>query len=143
MIAAPLPRAARPPAAAAKEKQPDRYTLPWLEDVQPITASEASGIRDNLIEGLTAFFKGADDLISITNKEHKEAIIWQLVNDEDTAYLVDTMLLIARKVPAAAMAVRALAKVSHELRIGTILIPRFYATWQHYSSAGGFMIGGF
>lgn len=145
MIAAPPPKAARkPPAPAPKPlDEPDRIPLPWLDNVQVASAAEAAGLRDNLISGLESVWKGMDELITFTNKLKADAYIWQLTPTADTEYIVDTMLTIAQRVPAAAAAVRALAQVSHQLRIGMILMPKFMHMWQFYATNGGFAIGGF
>jgi hypothetical protein len=111
--------------------------------VTPLSQGEAVSLRDNLIEGLTSFWTGCDDMITLTNKQHTEAYIWQTIDAEDTGFLADGMLRVAMKNKAAAAAVRGIAMSSNMLRTGTILMPRFMQSVQFYSANGGLFIGGF
>ncbi len=101
---------------------------------------EAADLRENLIMGLESLWRGADELITATNKAGQEAFIWQTIDREDNEYLADGMLRIAKKVPAAAYAIRAMSNASAHLRTGTILLPRFIETWRFYSQMGGFKL---
>jgi hypothetical protein len=66
--------------------------------------------------------------------------------DEDRVFLVELAMQAGMRVPVAAAAVRALANSAYQLRLGTILIPRFMDTWQFYAAHGGpglAFLGGF
>jgi hypothetical protein len=115
--------------------------LPW-NDATPLDAKEANALRDNLIEGVTAFWQGCDNVITYTNRKHTEAYIWQTIDEEDTAFLVDAILNIATKNKVVAAAVRGIARTSRMLRAGAIMMPRFMQTVQFYADNGGFYLGG-
>ncbi len=121
--------------------KPRQRKLPF-EDATPLDAKEVVALRDNLIEGLKAFWGGLDNVISYTNRKRTEAYIWQTIDDEDTAFLADAILNIARKNKAAAAAVRGIARASNSLRTGAILMPRFMQMVQFYADNGGLVIGG-
>lgn len=84
-----------------------------------------------------------DNLITLSNRKHVEAYIWQTIDDDDTGFLVDGILAIAQKNKAAAAAVRGIAQSSRLLRTGAILLPRFMQSVQFYANNGGLYIGGF
>lgn len=81
--------------------------------------------------------EGFDKAITLSNKRHAEAQIWSIINDDDNAFLVDLMVQAGMRVPAAAYAIRALANSAWQLRLGSILLPRFMETWQFYATMGG------
>lgn len=129
-----------PPKAATKA--PGKNKLPW-DDAAVLSSDEAAALRPNLVEGLTSFWEGADQLITYTNKEHAEAYIWQSIDEEETEFLADGIILIALRNKAAAAAVRGIANSSRLLRTGAILLPRFVQSVQFYSQHGGLVLGGF
>lgn len=127
------------PKAAPKAAQ---VKLPW-DDVAPLSTGEATALRENVIEGMKAFWQGTDQVISFSNKNKREAYIWQSIDDEDTGFLADRLLMMATRNKAIAAGVRGVAASSALLRTGAILLPRFMQTVQFYSDNGGLYIGGF
>lgn len=123
------------------KKQSRQLKLPW-QDTAPLSLDEATGAKPMMVNALKKFWQGTDDFISATNRQKAEAIIWQLIDDEDTEYLVDRLLgagMVSRPVAAA---VRGIARSYHLLNTGMILLPRFMASVQFYSQHGGFSLGG-
>lgn len=114
--------------------------LPWLEGVKALSAIEADDLKENLIEALESCWQGADEIISQTNKLKAEAVIWRLIDREDTEFLANGILRVARKVPAAAFAVRKISEASKLFRAGVIVAPRFIDTVRFYAAHGGFVI---
>lgn len=101
-----------------------------------LSLAEAEAIRENLEIGLKAVLEGLDWGLTHSNKARAEAVIWQTIDDEDVAYLVGLMLNAGVRIPAASAAVRALAQISHQYKVGTILLPRFLESWRFYSRNG-------
>lgn len=81
--------------------------------------------------------------ITATNKRHTEAYIWQTIDDEDTAYLVDNLLRLGMRQKAVAAAVRGIARANVMLNVGAIMMPRFVQMVEFYASNGGIVLGGF
>lgn len=119
---------------------PHKALIPQLQDVKPLTIDEAQGMRDGLILGFGFAYQGIDAGISWTNKAKKEAVIWTLMSDDDTEFIVDAILNAGMRVPAVAVAVRGMDTLMQQYRIGAILLPKFAQTWMFYASNGGFAL---
>lgn len=87
--------------------------------------------------GLREFEKGLDGIITATNANGVEAIIWQTIDDEDNSFLADLMVQAGMRIPIAAAVVRTLANSAWQFRLAGIAGPRFMQTWNHYTTNGG------
>jgi hypothetical protein len=82
------------------------------------------------------FFEYADQAIYATNKKKKRVQIWSTVDEEEAGILVDAWLARAKVSAVAAAQVTAMVEAHRKLKVGLILIPRFYATFQVYLENG-------
>lgn len=102
---------------------------------------EARAIRPFLIEAITGYSDYADDLISRTNRNRVvltgDNAIWSSLTALEIATLADGILVIGKRVPHVAVAVREVAKTWHMVQAGIILVPRFLATMRFYADNGG------
>lgn len=112
--------------------------LLWLKDAKALTSSEASGFRKPLFDALKEVWRYADEGVTLTNRDGAKAFIWQTIDSEETYILVDALLNVGLRNPAAAQAVRAVVNAWKQVQVGVILLPRFYATWRFYIEHGGF-----
>lgn len=137
LVAEPLPQKLLPPPKKpdAKDQAKRHWTLPGIENATALTVQEAEAIRANLEFGLRTILQAMDDAITHSNKAHAVSTIW-VMDDEDIAFLVQEMLAAGLRIPAAAVAVRALANSVNQLKVGAILLPRFVQTWNHYATNG-------
>jgi hypothetical protein len=103
---------------------------------KPLSDAEANKIRPQLIAALLDFFSYADEAIYATHKAHKRVAIWSTVDDEEAGILVDAWLARAKVSGIAAAQVTALVEAHRRLKVGLILLPRFYQTFKVYLESG-------
>jgi hypothetical protein len=103
---------------------------------RPFSEREAEEIRPALLAALLDYFKYADELIYATNKAHQHVTIFSSIDDEDAGVLVDAWLARARQSAKSASHVVFMVNKHMELRVGIILIPRFYEMFRVYVDNG-------
>lgn len=120
----------RPDNRGKQQKEPLRS--------KPLSDREAEELRPRLLAALLDYFKIADEVIYATNKKGNHVVIWSAIDDEDAGVLVDVWLARAKtNVKSASHVVFAVQK-HDELRVGIILMPKFYQTFRAYVDGGGF-----
>lgn len=103
---------------------------------KPLSAQEAEAMRGPLLAALLDYFKYADEFIYATNKAHKQVSIWSSIDEEDAGVLVDVWLSRARQSAKSASHVVYVVGKHEQLRVGIILLPRFYETFRVYMENG-------
>ena len=104
---------------------------------KPLTMREGEELLPRIITGVQAGTEGMDWFITRTNKEHAEAFIWAM-DDEDAEIIARFIILVGRKNAVTAMAIRGVTQAVGLLEIGKITLPRFYQTYVFYARHGGF-----
>lgn len=137
------------PGTAVTADRPKRIRLPRLTPVrkdsdnpsskpkrQPLTRREAEDLRDKLTMAYIHIFRGADDVIRVTNGSHEFIPIWSAIDDDDIAILVNRRLDAAQKSSIEAKVVLAIISAWERFAVMSILIPRFYRTYEVYMEYG-------
>lgn len=137
---------------AAEQEQQRRNLFAWIKPgrkiekpggdkeplrAKPLTDREAEQLRPALLAALLDYFKYADELIYATNRAHHHVRIWSSIDDEDAGVLVDVWLARAKTSVRSASHIVFMINKHAELRVGIILIPRFYETFRAYVDGGG------
>jgi len=105
---------------------------------KPLSDKEAEEIRPRLQAALIDYFRIADEVIYATNKKGNHVVIWSAIDDEDAGVLVDVWLARAKTNVKTANHVVFAVQKHDELRVGIILVPKFYQTFRAYVDGGGF-----
>lgn len=103
---------------------------------KPLSHKEAEEIRDPLIAAMGDYFHYADELMSGTSANGAEAAIWGSIDDEEIGILIDAWLARAKQDSRAAYFAVQAVNGHYKLKIGLILAPRFYQTFQFYVDNG-------
>lgn len=107
---------------------------------QPLSKSEASSYRGQLIEAIHGFSEAADGFISKTNRQRAVAEIWSTIDDKDAAILADALLSVAARSGQVAYVVRGGIRTWTIYKAGAITLPKALATLQFYAEHGGFAL---
>jgi hypothetical protein len=103
---------------------------------KPLSQKEAEEIRQPLIDAMGDYFHYADELMTGTSANGAEAAIWGSIDDEEIGILIDAWLARARTDSRAAYFAVQAVNGHYKLKIGLILAPRFYQTFQFYVDNG-------
>lgn len=103
---------------------------------QPLTKREADDLRDKLTMAYIHLFRGADDIIRVTNGSHEFFPIWSGIDDSDISILVNARLAAAQKSAREAKVVLTIIHAWERMITLFILMPRFWQTYQVYSEFG-------
>jgi hypothetical protein len=103
---------------------------------KPLSQKEADEIREPLISAMGDYFHYADELMTGTSANGAEAAIWGSIDDEEIGILIDAWLARARTDSRAAYFAVQAVNGHYKLKIGLILAPRFYQTFQFYVDNG-------
>lgn len=131
-----------PAKEVVAEPAPKRSFVPKIDVSDELfSQQEAALARDTLEKVWEAILDGTDDGITATNKAHVKAQIWSTVETDDILFIVDMQLGAAKVNREAARATRAMLYVHKHIRIGTIVVPRAWQTWQFYAQYGFYIPG--
>jgi hypothetical protein len=112
---------------------------------EPLTKQEAKDYTSKMTSTLKLIFRGADTLITLTNKNQAEAEIWTQIDDDDVKVIATHIIEMGMGNAKIARIVRKVS-VQHRLfEIGVITFPSFIKSYKHYIKNGGFglpLLGG-
>lgn len=131
----PRPQFGQGPAPKGKAKPPTNR--------KPLDYSEAQEIGGLLSEAILPFCaEMADNLISRTNRDRAEAVIWYDLEEDEYLILADAMIGSGMQSGAAAQALRGMVWAWRRYQVGVITLPRMVKTVDHYAEHGGFVMTG-
>jgi hypothetical protein len=107
---------------------------------QPFSEREAEEIRIPFLAALMDYFRYTDEFIYATHRAHNHVQIWSSIDEEEAAILVDVWLAKAKTSTISASHITNIVNSHYQLKVGIILAPRFYATFQTYLQGGGFNV---
>lgn len=125
-----------PSASAQPQKQASSKSSSIKVKRGIMSASEAEELREDLEKALIEGFELVDKVVTGTLKNHPALEIWSDIDDGDIAFLADMRLRAAQRSEKAAIAVRYMVQLHEQVRLGSILVPRFIKTWQAYMEFG-------
>lgn len=111
-----------------KQKEPSRS--------RPFSDKEAQEIKQPLVDALADYFTYTDEFIYATHKAHNHVDIWKTIDYEEMNILVDAWLSRAKRDAKAASGIVTLVNSHYKLKVGIILAPRFYQTFNVYMASG-------
>lgn len=109
----------------------------------PLGQAEADEYGDLLSQAILPFFAElADNLITRTNAERAEAVIWYDLEENEYLILADAMVGSGLQSGTAAQALRGIVWAWRRYQVGVITLPRMWKTIDHYADHGGFTLTG-
>lgn len=107
---------------------------------RPLTDQEATSLKEKFKAALRDYFSYADEFLYATVKGHPRVEIWGDMDDEELAILADAWVAGAKRSAIIASSIRGAVQAHRNLKLGLILLPRFYKTFKLYADAGGFSV---
>ena len=105
-----------------------------------LTDKEAKELQPEFRKALDVVFWEVDKIISKTNKEHAEAVIWSNIDNDDMDFLAEYLVDGARKNKIIATMVERTVQSHRHMRAGMITGPRVAQTFMFYGQHGGFSL---
>lgn len=117
---------------------PPKMRFTW--DDKTLTKKEADELLPKFKGMLGVLFRAFDSGITVTNREHAKAEIWQTIDDEDVTIIAQHFVDMAQASKVIATVVRRMSNSYRLFEINLITLPKLIQTFQFYQAHGGFML---
>lgn len=138
----PLLRDEDAPDEPEPEPEPWYHALPglqFLEDIEPLTRTEARNARERVAKSIRNWGKLLDEAMPLLSRTHADVNIWGNLDEHESQVLADWLIDLGKTRAVAAQVVRGLVRTYFLWEVGAITGPRFIAS-VHYYLRNGFVV---
>ena len=110
--------------------------LQFLEDIEPLTRTEAKSAREKVARSIKKWGELADELMPLASRTGADVAIWSTLDEGECQVLADWLIDLGKERAVAAQVVRGLMRTYYLWEVGAITIPRLKATISYYVRNG-------